>query len=108
MIVNPFCVAAYQTDAACGTGDTHVVVGAGPYAHRVCRIVDNGVDQDRKTCAKTGCVLGVNVMDHQSPAVFLRSLERTDRSVITNGGQEGLYRDDIAVAAILCVDGHAV
>ena len=74
VIINPFGIAAYQADAACGTGDTHVVVGAGPYGHRICRIVDNGVDQDRKSCAKAGCVLGVNIMDHQSPAVFFRSL----------------------------------
>ena len=45
-----------------------------------------------KSCAKAGCVLGVNIMDHQSPAVFLRSLEGTNRGVITDGGQEGLYR----------------
>ena len=108
MIVNPLCIAADQADTACGTGDSHVVVGACPYGHRVCSIVDDGVDQDWESGTKTGCILSVDIVDHESPAVFFRSFKSSNRSIITYGGQERFYRDDITISTILCVDGHAV
>ena len=57
---------------------------------------------------KAGCVLGIQIVNHQTPAVFLRSFEGSYRCIIAYGGQEGFNRNDKSVAAVLGVNSQAV
>ena len=90
VIVDPLGVRGGKADTARGPGDSKIIVGAGPHGIWIRRVVNNGMHQDGKSGPKACGVLGVHIIDHQTPAVLLRCLECAHRGVVAAGAQERL------------------
>ena len=63
---------------------------------------------EQESLCDTGCILGVSIIYHQSPAIFLRCLESSNRRIITDGGQHRFHRNNISVIAVFCINRQAV
>ena len=63
---------------------------------------------EQESLCDTGCILGVSIIYHQSPAIFLRCLESSNRCIITDGGQHRFHWNNISVIAVFCINRQAV
>ena len=63
---------------------------------------------NQEALVNTCRVLGEDSVVHITPPVLGRGLEGSNGRIRSGRGKVGLYRDDEAVGAVLCKDGHAV
>ena len=88
------------------TSHAQVIVGGGVQAVLVLLVKDYGVKHIG--AGDPHGVLGINITEHQTPAVFFRNLEGSFRSVIAGGGHKGNYRENVAIGAVLGIYGYGV
>ena len=63
---------------------------------------------NQESLVNTRRVLGEDSVVHVTPTVLGRGLEGSNGSIRSGRGKIGLYRDDEAVGAVLCKNGHTV